>query len=466
MNKLTKIIATIGPSSENKEVIEKLIKEGVDVFRFNFKHNTVDWHEKILNKVISSSEKIKKNIATLIDLQGPEVRLKILKNLDKIELFKGKRLIVGEDIEFSHKEVLKKIKNDQKIFVDDGAFSFRSLWSGKKLILESEKNGFLKDRKTANFPGVNFDFPSLTVRDLDGVRLACREKMDFIALSFVRSKKDIQDLKKEIKKYEFYPKIIAKIETEKAIKNIDEILDEADGVMVARGDMGIEIPIEQVPYYQKMIIKKAKEKNKFVITATQMLKSMVSFLIPTRAEVSDVANACYDETDAVMLSEETAGGKYPVETVKKMKEIILFNENKFPKKIEINFERFMEKEEIIAKNLVDIINLSREKSKSIDAVIVFTETGKTARVISSFRPHLPIIAVVPNKNIALSLMVCYGIYPVVYSEDKGKEITLSSIEKVIDKIKKIGFSFKNTLVIHGDFWRVKGKISVMRFYNF
>ncbi|MCS6956452.1 MAG: pyruvate kinase [Patescibacteria group bacterium] len=465
MNKLTKIIATIGPSSENEEVIEKLIKEGIDIFRFNFKHNTVDWHAQILKKVLLSSKKAKKDVATLIDLQGPEVRLKILKNLEKIELFEGKKLIVGEDIEFSHKEVLEKIKTNQKILVDDGAVSFRVLWKGNTLILESEKNGFLKDRKTANFPGVNFDFPSLTVRDLDGVRLACREKMDFIALSFVRSKKDIQDLKKEIKKYEFYPKIIAKIETEKAIKNIDEILDEADGVMVARGDMGVEMPIEQVPYYQKMIIKKAREKNKFVITATQMLKSMVASIIPTRAEVSDVANACYDETDAVMLSEETAGGKYPVETVRKMREIILFNENKFPKKIEIDFERFMEKEEIIAKNLVDIINLPTKESRKIETIIVFTETGKTARIISSFRPHLPIIAVVPDKDIALSLMIYYGVYPVVYTEDKGKEITLFSIEKVIKKIKNFGFSFKNALVIHGNFWRVKGKISVMRFYN-
>lgn len=464
MKKLTKIIATIGPSSEDEKIIERMIDEGVDVFRLNFKHNTVDWHKNIFKKIKKIARRKQKYVATLIDLQGPEVRMKFLLDFEKINLYPGKKIIIGREVEFSHKEVVKKIKTGQRILVDDGAFFFKALWERDKLYLEAENEGFLKDRKTVNFPGIDFDFSSLTLRDVEGVEFACLEKIDFIALSFVRTKKDIEDLKKEIKKHKFSPAIIGKIETEKAIKNIDEILDEVDGVMVARGDMGVEMPIEQVPYYQKLIIKKAKAKNKFVITATQMLKSMTASRVPTRAEVSDVANACYDETDAVMLSEESASGRYPVETVKKMKEIILFNENKFPKKIDLEF-KVLEKEEIIAKTLIELVNLPFKKEKKIDAVIVFTETGNSARVISSYRPHLPIVAVVPTEEIALRLSVYYGIYPIVYSEDKGKEITVSSIEKVLSKIKENNFDFNNMLIIHGNYWRVKGKISVIRFYS-
>ncbi|MCS7093321.1 MAG: pyruvate kinase [Patescibacteria group bacterium] len=465
MIKLTKIIATIGPSCESEEVIRDLILAGVDIFRLNFKHNTPDWHRKVVKKISAQAKKLNWYVATLIDLQGPEVRLKILTKDSQIRLSRGKKLLVGDEVDFSHPSVLKEIKNDQLIIVDDGAFLFRSLWSNGKLFLVSERDGVLEDRKTANFPNLDLNLSSLTERDLEGVALACQERIDFIALSFVRSAKDIQNLKRRIRHVsQFLPKVVAKIETEKAIKNIDEIIESADGVMVARGDMGVELPIEQVPYYQKLIIKKAKEQGRFVITATQMLKSMVNSTIPTRAEVSDVANACYDETDVVMLSEETATGRYPVVTVKKMKEIILFNENKFPKKFKITSGKILEKEEIIAENVVSIINLPVEESKKIQAIIVFTETGKTARVISSFRPHLPIIAVVPDEKTALGLMAHYGIYPIVYSEDKGKEITLSSINKVIRKVRSVGFVFQNALVIHGNFWRVKGKISVMRFY--
>lgn len=463
MKKLTKIIATIGPSCEQEEKIKDLVIEGVDVFRLNFKHNSFEWHENTIKKIKKINKTLDKYIGIIIDLQGPEIRLKLI-NQEKIDLSPGKRIIIGKDADFSHRQVLQKIENNQKILVDDGNFSFIAFWKKNKLFLESQSKGILEDKKTVNFPGIDFDFSSLTLRDIGGIKLACEKEVDFIALSFVRSKKDIDDLKKEIKKYNFQPKIIAKIETEKAIKNIDEILETVDGVMVARGDLGIEIPMEQVPYFQKMIIKKAKEKNKFVITATQMLKSMVFSPIPTRAEVSDVANACYDETDAVMLSEETAKGKYPVEVIRKIKEIILFNENKFPKKINIGF-KILEKEEIIAQTLVELVNLPFEKTKKIEAVVVFTETGKTAKIISSYRPHLPIVAVVPDEKIALSLTVYYGIYPFVYSENKGKEIDLFSIEKVMKKLNEKGFNFKNTIIIHGNYWRVKGKISVMRFYG-
>lgn len=475
--KLTKIVATIGPSCDSPAIIEAMIEEGVDVFRFNFKHADIDWHEQRLKRVNEVAKKLKTHIGTLLDLQGPEIRVNL--PCDEIKVEEGKYYPFGEiifkkkidGISISHPQIINRLKGGEKVLIDDGYFEFEVVKKGSNYFLLSKQDGVIKNKKNFNLLGVKLPFISLIEKDLKGLNLAVKRRVDFIALSFVRSADDILVLKNEMKKIDLEAKIIAKIETEMAIKNIDEIIKVADGIMVARGDLGIQLPLEQVPYHQKLIIEKARQNNKFVITATQMLQSMIYSKLPTRAEVSDVANACYDKTDAVMLSGETASGLHPLETVKMMKRVINFNEGKFGYNFPAANFNLKEKEEIISTTVVNLIKLEDKlnDSEKTKAIVVFTETGKTARLISANRPNLPIIAFVPEKKIADSLTVNYGVYPVVYSEDFGKEIVLSSIKKAIDFfIRTRNFKFKrgNFIVIHGDFWQVKGKITALRFFKF
>lgn len=472
--KLTKIIATFGPSCDEKEMIEKMILKGVDVFRFNFKHADINWHEERIRKVNEIAKKLKKHVGILLDLQGAEIRLKL--PFEELKVKKGclypftdsifEKKIEGISITFP--SLIKKLKGGERVFIEDGLFEFEVVKKNNQTYLLSKQDGIIKNKKNFNILGLEFSLDSFLEKDLKGLEMATRNEVDFIALSFVRKKDDILKLKKEMAKLSLKAKVIAKLETTASLKNLDQILEVSDGVMVARGDLGVELSLEEVPYYQKLIVEKARRNNKFVIIATQMLQSMINSKLPTRAEVSDVANACYDQTDAVMLSAETANGKFPVEAVEMMRKIIIFNEKKFDFNEEFFCFDLKEKEEIIAKTVVDLVKRQMQLKEKIDAIIVFTETGKTARLISANRPKIPIIAFVPTKEIADSLTINYAIYPFVYSENFQKEITFSSIKKAIEYFKKTeNFSFKgeNFLVIHGDFWRIKGKISTMRFFK-
>ncbi|GAB4219927.1 MAG: pyruvate kinase [Candidatus Microgenomates bacterium] len=458
MMKLTKIIATIGPSSEDEKIIEKLILNGVNVFRFNFKHNTIDWHSQMIKKVNNVALKLNQHIGTLIDLQGPEIRLYFLKNQEKIELKKGTMLLLDDDVKLSHQHVKSKLKNNQKILVDDGYFVFKVILKNNQVYLHSETQGVLKDRKTVTIPGVDFEISSLIKRDFEGIKLAALNEVDFIALSYVREKQDINDLKKELKKYKFTPKIIAKIETKKAIENIDEIIESCDGVMVARGDMAVEIAWEVVPYFQKMIIKKALLAGKFVITATQMLESMINHPTPTRAEVSDVANAFYDGTDAVMLSAESASGQYPVETVSIMAKTLKFNEDMVFKE---NKEFFQPNQPdwttLICKSAFKMYQYFKDTNEDIIGFLVLTETGRTAMTLSRFRPGLPIFSVCQDKKIADFLSIGFGIYPTVFKFGKNGLVDKNILDKIIEFLKE-KYQFKNNqklIVLHGDY---RGKI--------
>lgn len=470
--KLTKIIATIGPSCDTEEMIKKMILAGVDIFRFNFKHADIKWHEERINRVNKIAEKLGCNIGILLDLQGPEIRVKL--PYDELEVEKNKLYPFGEiifkkkikGISISYPQLIPRLKGGEKVLIEDGYYEFEVIKKGNDFFLKSKQDGVIKNKKNFNISNVFLPFKSLIEKDLKGLEMATRSKVDFIAISFVRGAQDVLILKKEMEKIKLEAKVVAKIETAQAVKFIDEIITVSDGVMVARGDLAVELPLEQVPYYQKLIIKKARANKKFVITATQMLQSMINSRIPTRAEISDVANACYDKSDALMLSAESATGNFPVEAVDTMKKIIIFNEKKFESEInEKNFE-FNDKEEIFAKTVADYIRSQKELLEKVDLIIVFTESGKTARLISVNRPTVPIIAMVPEKKIADSLTINYGIYPIVYSENKGKEITLESIKKAVFYLKKRkNIDFKEALILHGDFWRVKGKISTLRFYK-
>lgn len=470
MKKLTKIVATIGPVSDSEGMIEKLIKVGVNIFRFNFKHNTIEWHNERIQRVNKVAEKMGVTVGTLIDLQGPEIR--ILLPVDQIEITDGEFLYFGEDIfkdttkkgiSISHTEIIPNLMEGQKLLADDGTFIFYVEKKDAKVYLRSKTTGVLKNRKSLNIPGADFPFPVLVDRDFGGLQLASRHEVDFVALSFVRSAQDLKVVREEMKKYNVKGRLIAKIETKKALDHFDSIIEHADGVMVARGDLGVELPMEEVPYYQKIIIRKCIEKGIPVITATQMLQSMVDRPYPTRAEVSDVANAVYDLTDAVMLSAETALGTYPLETVEMMERTAYYNEGKFEEDVRIKYKMHIDSLESTVCDAAYTMYLQLKKIVEIKGFLVYTQTGMTARLLSRYRANIPIFVFTPSKNVSDSLSINFGIHPFVESElRKGefhKEDLFKAIKLLLDgeKVKK----GDKLIVLHGDVWAVEGGTSTV-----
>lgn len=472
MKRLTKIVATIGPAADSKQDIENLIDLGVDIFRFNFKHNIVDWHDERLKRVSEVSKKMGRLTATLLDLQGPEIRINM--GQDEIALVKDEEILFGEEalekikkgFSISHQEIIPSLKVGQKITADDGTFIFTLTRKNRKTYLKSHSEGILQNKKTLNISGISFPFPTLTKRDIEGLKLAKKRKVDFIALSFVRSFKDIHNLKNEMDRMKISSKIVAKIETRKALEDLDKIISETDAVMVARGDLGVELDLEQVPYYQKLIIGKSIEKSKPVITATEMLQSMVFSPRPTRAEVSDVANATYDFTDCVMLSTESASGKYPSESVCVMRKTVEFNEKKLVEDTRNRFSYNLSNIENIICDAAYDLYLHLYKKEEISGFIVFTYTGKTARILSSFRPKVPIYAFCPKEEVAKSLSINYGVYPYVQGDQYKKKVEVANShvlagmkylleEKIIQKGKRF-------IILHGDYWAVEQGTSTIK----
>ncbi len=443
MNKLTKIVATIGPASDSLEIIEKLILAGVDIFRFNFKHNTVEWHNERIGRVNLVAKKLGRTVATLIDLQGPEIRINM--PVEELKIENGELIIFGPEafntkekaFSISHPQIIPHLKAGQKIVADNGAFLFGVIKKRGRTYLQSQVNGVLKNHKSVNVPGADFPFPVLVDRDFEGLKLAQRNQIDFVALSFVRTAGDIGILKKEMGKYKVTAKVIAKIETKKALANLETIIDVSDGIMVARGDLGVELPIEEVPYYQKIIIKESIKRSVPVITATQMLESMVEKIYPTRAEVSDIANATYDLTDAVMLSAETAIGHYPEKTVAVMAKTAAFNENKNPvdNRVRFNF-RLKDTESVLCDNAYGLYLKLRQLGQSPAGFLVFTRSGRTARLISRYRPLIPIFAFSANEKSACTLTVNFGVVPLFESVIAGKEVDKKEIAAAINLLKK------------------------------
>ena len=415
IDKKTKIIASIGPASDSPSKMEEMIEAGVDVFRFNTKHSTIEWHNQRIKRAQRLARRTKRNIGIMIDLQGSEIRIET-KNKEEIFVRKNDSVFIGSSI--SSKEVMiaisdsivfDKLKTGDNLLIDDGLIELKIV--GKKSnIIESivVEGGTIKNRKSLNLPGANIKLSSLIKRDLDNLDSIAKNKVDFIALSFVSSAEDLKILRNEMEKRKIRAMTVAKIENQSAIDNIDEIIDESDAVMIARGDLGIEIPIERLAFWQKEIIKKCRLKRKPVIVATQMLHSMIEKPIPTRAEATDVANAVLDGTDAVMLSEETAAGSHPIKSVLKMAKILEFNEknSSFDDTENITFDPTEFVAGAIAKKLEKKNIISQLKIK---AVVIFTEKGYTARVISAFRPKLNIVAITNNKETFGALSLSYGV---------------------------------------------------------
>jgi pyruvate kinase len=312
----TKIVATIGPACDAPEQIRQMIKAGVNVFRFNMKHSEIEWHSERMERVEHACKELGTRVAILMDLQGPEVRIaevpdqwQVVENGDTVRFCRPG----GNGIVLDHPSVFEVLQKGQTVYADDGFLEFLVTKTTHEYAeAEVVEGGPIKPRKTVNFPGAHLDFAALVEKDLEQLTLTAKHHVDYVALSFVRRAEDVGILRQELSNLKVTSKIIAKIEHPEAIAHFDLILAASDGVMVARGDLGVEYPLEEVPGLQKMIVKRAREEGKPVIVATQMLESMISNPRPTRAEVSDVANAVYEGTDAVMLSAESATGSYPV----------------------------------------------------------------------------------------------------------------------------------------------------------
>lgn len=458
LNKRTKIIATVGPACEDRNVMSELIKSGVNVFRFNMKHGDVAWHKQFITQARDISNELGISIGILIDLQGPEIRIKTY-NAKVLEINKGdlvkfttklENLNDSENIIYSSQTgIVTSLVPGDRVVIDDGALFFTVKEKGDDFItMESHSQNPLKNNKSLNVIDKDVDLPSLTVEDKTRLTVAEELKVDFIALSFVREAADIKFLKDEMKSRNIEAKIISKIENKKGIQNIDEIIDESYGVMVARGDLGIETPIEGVTFIQKELIKRCRAKSKPVIVATQMLESMINSKFPTRAEAADVANAVFDYTDCVMLSGETAYGANPIDVVQIMARICSYNESVVP---ESNFEHLdFDNTKYIAQSAYNI-----SKAHNINKIIALTETGYTSRVLAALRPKADIITVSDFEDTVSMLNMSYGIYAY---KTKYSISDLSSYDKIMEELVSQGVLDKGETVIaiHGQKFGLPG----------
>lgn len=422
MKTKTKIIATIGPASNTREILEQLILAGMNVARLNFSHGSYEQHGDVIKMIRSLSRELNRPVGILLDLQGPKVRTGKLANGEPVELkknadFKITSLKVAgssEIVSTTYKHLPADVQPGDKILMDDGLIELRVIESSADTVAcKIKTGGLLKENKGINLPGVQVSAPSLTAKDKKDLRFGIQNQVDYVALSFVRQAADLQDIKKIIKRMGSDIPVVAKIEKPEAVDNFDEILAETDAVMVARGDLGVEMRHEKVPTIQKMIIQKAIAANKPVITATQMLESMHANPIPTRAEASDVANAIMDGTDAVMLSGETASGQYPLEAVKMMNKIAAeIERSQF---LRYNLVHAKDPEnmitQVVAQSAVDIV--SRVSAR---AIMAFSVSGATSKYISKHRPSKTVYAFTPLLSVYNRLSLVWGIVPIRISK--------------------------------------------------
>lgn len=444
-----KILATLGPASNTPEIIERLINAGMNAVRVNMSHGTHIQHAEIIVNVRAVAKKLDRPLSILVDLSGPKIRTGLLQNATPVLLEDGADfLITSRDIEGNSREVStnftdlpKLVEKDARILLDDGAIELRVKSKNKTDVKTTVVNGgLLAERKGINLPNTTLPIPSLTQKDRLDLEWAMTQNIDYIALSFVRKAEDCLEVKKLIKKLNTRkigrPLLVAKIEKAEAIENLDSILDATDGVMVARGDLGVETSVELVPVYQKQIIEKSVIKDKFVITATQMLQSMIYEPRPTRAEASDVANAVWDGTDAVMLSAETASGKYPVEAVETMERIIKAAETvkttKLKRPVKFTEEPTGRTSQALCKAAAFCA-----REKLTDKVVVFTESGLMARRLSSIRSGLRTFALTNSDDVRNQLALIWGVEPFCHENAETSEIMLKDGEKTLLEYKAV-----------------------------
>ena len=445
--KRTKIVCTLGPASEKEEVLRELMKSGLNVCRMNFSHGSHEEHKGRMDLVKKLREELGQPTAILLDTKGPEIRTGQF-DVPEVLLEEGQTFTVtmkdvmgNKDMcTVSYKGLANDVKPGNTILIDDGlvGLTVKEI-NGDDIVCEVQNSGIVKNHKGVNVPGVKVNLPAITEKDRSDIEFGIEQGIDFIAASFVRKVSDVLAIREILEANNAdHIKIISKIENQEGVDNLDEIIEVSDGIMVARGDLGVEIPTEEIPVVQKLMIKKCNEAGKPVITATQMLDSMMRNPRPTRAEVTDVANAIYDGTDAIMLSGETAAGKYPVEAVKTMATIAKRAEETMRnKRDKINK----------SKNVTDAISYATcttAMDLEARAILSSTSSGHTARMVSKFRPGCTIIATTSNESVRRQLSLTWGVLPVIREKSTNTDqVIVNSIEAA----KKANYVSENDVVV-------------------
>jgi len=438
--KKTKIICTMGPNTDNYEIMKGLALNNMDVARFNFSHGSYAEHKGRLELLKKVRKEVGRPIAALLDTKGPEIRTGLLKEHQKVMLEAGQTYTlttreVEGDCEIAHinyNGLNEDVSAGNKILIDDGLIELEvKEVNGEDIVCTVINGGELGERKGVNVPNVKIKLPALTDKDKEDIRFAIKEGFDFIAASFVRTADAIREIRQMLDDAGSSIQIISKIENAEGLQNLDEIIEVSDGIMVARGDLGVEIPAQKLPYIQKQIIHKCNEAGKVVITATQMLDSMIRNPRPTRAEVTDVANAVYDGTDVVMLSGETAMGKYPIEALKMMVQIIEDTES------HLDYSDYRRRKVCASKNqnvsgAVCYASVSTAHELGASAIVTPTITGFTARMLSKWRPAAHIMGMSPSMSVVRQMMIYWGVKPIW---SRRADSTDELIESSIDELK-------------------------------
>ena len=450
--KKTKIICTVGPASDNSETIKNLINAGMDASRHNFSHGDHEEHKARMNLVKELRVELNKHIAIILDTKGPEIRTGDFA-AGKVELQEGAKFTVvcGEEVigdeticSVTYNKLHEDVKPKDTILIDDGLVGLIvQQIKGKRIHCTVANTGMIGNHKGVNVPGVSINLPALTEQDIEDLKFGAEQDVDIVAASFIRKASDVLDIRRVLNENGGSGiQIFSKIENREGVNNIDDIIKFSDGIMVARGDLGVEIPTEEVPIVQKMIIEKCNAAGKAVITATQMLDSMMRNPRPTRAESSDVANAIFDGTDAIMLSGETANGKYPVEAVTIMSKIAQTAENA------LNYEDKLKKKTKChipnVPNAISLATCNTAMELNASAIITATQSGNSARKVSAYRPECPVIAVTPYEKVARSLALNWGVVAICAAK---VESTDELIEKSVKIALEAGYVEKGDLVV-------------------
>lgn len=434
----TKTVVTLGPASDSPETVRNLLRVGVDVFRMNMSHGTQEDHARRIRTVRAVAAEMGIDAGILLDLQGPKIRLGTFEN-GRVELETGQKFTITteacvgnqERACTSYADFAKDVREGDRVLLNDGAVELRVLSTdGIAAECEVVAGGPAGDRKGINLPGVQVSTSSLTKKDMADLQFGIEIGIDFVALSFVRKPNDVVRLRHFLEEREATPIVISKIEKPEAFENLDAILAESDGVMVARGDLGVETALEKVPYIQKSIIDRARRQGKFVITATQMLESMIENAVPTRAEVSDVANAIYDGTDAVMLSAETSTGRYPVEAARMMNRIAAQAEESIRAQ---GFKELSDDHEPTVPEIMADSAYHAARKIGAAAIVVFTAGGTSARMVAKYRPPVPIYAFTTSERVARQLSVIYGVTPIIAETVESTDKMLALMDRILEQ---------------------------------
>jgi len=428
--KKTKIVVTLGPVTSSKEAIKELIKRGVNVFRLNFSHGTYETHQQLIDNIRMAEKELNANVAILQDISGPKIRIGEIDGILKLKAGDKVKLVKQNPDKYSftltYPEIIDMIKIGEEVYFADGTIRSKVISKNEnEAVLEILTDGILTSHKGVNFPHTKLDIEVITKKDEEDLKFGAKAGVDLVALSFVHSKDDILKARKILKEEGVEKFIISKIETKFAIENLDEIIEYSDGVMVARGDLGVELGVEKIPNIQKHIIKEANQKAKPVITATQMLTSMIKSPYPTRAEISDIANAVLDGSDAVMLSDETTIGDFPFKAVDVLRETIIETEKEYPFFKDLIYS----KKSVLSKSVVDVA-----KTLLPHGIVTFTTTGFTAKNISKFRPKTKIYAIVWDEKVYKELNIVWGVESLfIEKRDSILDMMFEFIEKMNQK---------------------------------